>query len=305
MQLRDRFVRSTLFSLVLVLLAASIAGCRAAAAAGPPSVDGLSHVPTAVNDLQRASEDFARLGFVLKPGRPHANGIRNNHIKFRDGTELELIAASRSVDSITASYLRFLSRGDGPAFLSLYVRDLARLAQSMDTWGVASERGEGFVSFPDDAPAAEIFFGGLNHSPTDLPQHFAHANGADGLLAVWLAGKDLSAERQLLQRLGGVQGVRSIDKPIKARATTFRFGAGEVRLLPAAYEAAPGHPIVGVTLRVCDLAKTKDVLRAGGLSALVEGESVEGKSVYAAPAFAHGMWIEFLQPKDSRRSCAN
>jgi hypothetical protein len=118
-QLRDRFVRSTLFSLVLVLLAAFVAWGRAATAAEPPLVDGLSHVPTAVKDLRQASEDFARLGFALKPGRPHANGIRNNHIKFRDGTELELITASRSVDSLTASYLRFLSRGDGPAFLSL------------------------------------------------------------------------------------------------------------------------------------------------------------------------------------------
>ena len=55
---------------------------------------GLDHVPIAVNDLEAAAAAYRRLGFVLKPGRPHANGIRNVHAKFADGTELERLSTS-------------------------------------------------------------------------------------------------------------------------------------------------------------------------------------------------------------------
>ena len=58
----------------------------ALALAAAPIVAGLDHVPVAVRDLEAAAADYRRLGFVLKPGRPHANGIRNVHAKFADGT---------------------------------------------------------------------------------------------------------------------------------------------------------------------------------------------------------------------------
>ena len=62
-------------------------------AAPEPAVTGLDHLPIAVRDLARAANDYRALGFALKPGRPHDNGIQNQHVKFTDGTELELIAA--------------------------------------------------------------------------------------------------------------------------------------------------------------------------------------------------------------------
>jgi hypothetical protein len=69
-------------------------------------VGGLDHVPIAVNDLERAAAGYRRLGFALKPGRPHDNGIRNQHVKFRDGTELELITAPDARDALTRTYRR-------------------------------------------------------------------------------------------------------------------------------------------------------------------------------------------------------
>jgi catechol 2,3-dioxygenase-like lactoylglutathione lyase family enzyme len=66
-----------------------------------PVVVGLDHIPIAVADLERAAERYRRLGFTLKPGRAHKNGIRNQHAKFADGTELELITAPEGRDSLT------------------------------------------------------------------------------------------------------------------------------------------------------------------------------------------------------------
>jgi hypothetical protein len=47
-----------------------------------------------------------------------------------------------------------------------------------------------------------VFFAGLNQSPTDRPEHFAHANSAFRLEGVWLEGQSLAAEAQLFTALG-------------------------------------------------------------------------------------------------------
>lgn len=68
----------------------------------------LDHVPVAVRDLERAAKKFRDWGFVLKKGRQHTNSIENYHIKFRDGTEIELITASKPLDRVSKQYLDFL-----------------------------------------------------------------------------------------------------------------------------------------------------------------------------------------------------
>src|SRR4029453_15768589 len=158
-----------------------------------PAGFGLAPVPIAVNDLDQAAAAYRRLGFVLKPGRPHANGIRNLHAKFPDGTELELITAPAARDALTTTYRRHLAAGDGPAFLAFYVPP--------------DQRAPGI-----DVPA-HVFFGPRNHSPTDRPLHFDHANTAESLLAVWLAGGDLSAERRVLSALGATFVERTVRVP--------------------------------------------------------------------------------------------
>jgi hypothetical protein len=98
-----------------------IAFLLAVAASFPPpdpAVIGLDHIPIAVGDLARAADDYRALGFALKPGRPHDNGIQNQHVKFTDGTELELITAPAAGDALTTTYRRHLENGDGPAFLA-------------------------------------------------------------------------------------------------------------------------------------------------------------------------------------------
>ena len=79
---------------------------------GPPLVLGLDHIAIAVADLDAAAEQYRKLGFTLKPGRAHENGIRNQHVKFADGTEIELISAPEARDALTAEYLTHLAQGD-------------------------------------------------------------------------------------------------------------------------------------------------------------------------------------------------
>jgi catechol 2,3-dioxygenase-like lactoylglutathione lyase family enzyme len=97
-----------------------------------PAVLGLDHVPVAVANLEEAAERYRSLGFTPKPGRPHDDGIRNQHAKFADGTEIELITAPEARDPLTAKYRRHLSQGEGPAFLALFAPSLDAAARRLD-----------------------------------------------------------------------------------------------------------------------------------------------------------------------------
>jgi len=56
----------------------------------------LDHAVIFVEDLSRAAEDYATLGFRVVPGGVHAGGITHNAlITFDDGTYLELLAPTR------------------------------------------------------------------------------------------------------------------------------------------------------------------------------------------------------------------
>src|SRR5262249_26762634 len=76
-EIRTRPMRSIALRCLLGILFATAAHAGDSAAPKSSVVLGLSHVPLAVRDLHSAAEDFEKLGFALKPGRLHANGIRN------------------------------------------------------------------------------------------------------------------------------------------------------------------------------------------------------------------------------------
>jgi hypothetical protein len=240
--------------------------------AHPPAITGLDHIPIAVRDLDHAAADYRSLGFALKPGRPHDNGITNHHVKFPDGTELELITAPEARDALTVTYVKQIAAGDGPAFLALFAPEANAASLGLDR-----------------DPLRYIFMFGRNQSPTDRPEHFAHANTAESLIGVWLAADDLSAERRLLAKLGARITSEDRHLPDVARVPVAHLVEGEVVMLPGARQLVPGRRIVGATVRVRNLAAARRVL-AG------RGQEI-GSSIFLPPALTHGLWLELRAKK--------
>jgi catechol 2,3-dioxygenase-like lactoylglutathione lyase family enzyme len=280
----------------VALLVAAAVVAPADAGADEPLVLGLSHVPTAVRDLEATRARYERFGFSLKPGRPHDNGIRNLHIKFRDGTEVEFLTASQARDELTAEYVEFLRRGDGPAFLALYAPSKRRLVRALRAAGMDAREGRHGVSFPSDHPLEHIFFGSLSHSSTDRPGHFAHRNTAESLIAVWLAADDQSPYEDLFARLGVKRrGDLLRLRPVKARARRIGVGKGEILLLPGHARRVPGRPLVGMTLRVRDIDVAGRVLRRAGHDLRAIDLGREGRSIFLPPDVAGGFWLELRE----------
>ena len=246
--------------------------CVLMASAQQPSMS-LDHVVLAVNDLEAMAARYQQLGFALKPGRPHANGIRNAHVKFRDGTELELLTAPQATDRVTTQYRRHLAEGDGPAFLSLFPRPAAPPARVTPDY---------------------VFYGQGNRSPTDRPEHFAHRNTAESLVAVWLASANFAQERALLARYG----VTLRRGPLGALGETADIAdldGGALYLLPPRHRVHRARPIAGVTFRVRHLDAAAAVLRRAPVEFTQRPEFL-----LLPPSVTGGLWIELRS--DHRRS---
>jgi catechol 2,3-dioxygenase-like lactoylglutathione lyase family enzyme len=271
------------------------------AAAQEPVRLGLDHIPVAVRDLEAASSTYRALGFALKPGRPHPNGIRNAHVKFPDGAGIELLTVPAAVDPLSAKYVGMIRAGDGPAFLSFHARDTTALHTALRAGGYPFSDAGGLTDL-QSPELGFLFWIQDNRAPTDRPEHFAHPNGATALGAVWIATDDGDALARLLVGLGGRQQRREVLAPDTVEATVVTLAEGEVFILPARHRLLPGRPIIGASFRVRDLATVRRALAAGGVSPRTGLELAE--RLVVEPSKAHGLWLEFVgrpsAPADGR-----
>lgn len=281
------------FSAAAALLLVSTALGRDAQRAAqdrPPLVTGLDHVIILVNDLEAAATRYRAMGFALKPGRPHDNGIRNQHVKCEDGTELELLTAPDATDQLTTQYRRYLAQGDGPAHVVLYAPDADALANRIVGGEFGAQRS-GLITFPIGHRLRPIFFGGRNKSPTDRPEHFAHGNSAYSLTRAWLAIDDIAAELKLFQAVGGSVSEEDVHVPEPIRARTVTFGTDRILLLPGSRQRLSGRPVVGASVVVKDLSAVRRALQASGLKPVAGTTG----TILVPPELTYGIWLEFRE----------
>ncbi len=170
-----------------------------------------------------------------------------------------------AVDALSSEYVEWLRKGDGPVSFGLY------------------RPGS------QASPLPGVFFDKRQHSPTDRPEHFAHANGATTFSAVWLAGSP--AERQILDLPAGVFVAEKDCAPFGSSEGVLALKDGEIGPLPAGAQILPGRPIVAATVTVENLAATRQVLTSNHIG-VREVDGCARKSLWVQ---THALWLEFRQ----------
>lgn len=189
--------------------------------AGARSAPALDHVVLVVEDLERASAPFLDHGFRLKNGRLHANNLVNRHIKFRDGSSIELMTLrGEPGDALAGRYADLLAAGEGGVYVALSTGDVEGARHHAASLGLETHRSASgpwkFVGFPDSSPAAAVFFSSGGAPANDADSLVSHRSGARGLAEAWLEGgpelttllEKLGARRCGPASLAGVSGER-------------------------------------------------------------------------------------------------
>lgn len=273
-----------LLTALLFLLAVGQGGAGESPATSNTSLVGIDHVPTVVANLEEAVVSYQSLGFSIKPGRFHQNGLRNSHVKFPDGSGIELISPpAQPVDDLTETYAALLKRGEGPAYLSLHARDTDALTTALAEANIPFKDESGLITLPDH-DLHFIFFVQDNRSPTDRPEHFAHPNTAAAMTEVWLAldPPARASLRTLLLALGAIESTETVRVPAAVRAEVFSVQNGRVVVVSDEYRLQNGREIIGVTFRVRTVQAVRQI------------PGVTGTSV--PPTVAHGLWLRFEGP---------
>ena len=282
----------------LWLIIAALASGSAAGARGAPWVEGLDHTPVAVADLDRAAADFARLGFTIKPGRPHTDGIRNRHVKFPNGGEIELITAASPTDALAQDYVDWLKGGEGPAFWSLYSSDLVALTAFLSQQNLGAVNKGDVVTISDFGRPHRLFFADRLRSPTDGPLYWNHPNTAYKLFRVWIA--DAPADLEVIAKLGAERRQTFACAPFDANAAVYGLpGEGDEVVVAGKVARPSARSVIGVTVLVRSLAAAKAVLASNQITYL-QPKSCGGGSLWITPTQAHGLWLELTEADPHR-----
>lgn len=163
----------------------------------------LDHVIVAVSDLDKATETFVELGFTLKNGRLHSNGLLNKHIKFKDGSSLELMTVQgEAKDDLAKAYQEFLNQGEGGIYVA-FRAPFDVVMEKAEKLGLSFQVSFGdpfsYLTFEDKA-LKHVFFINYSTSFSDSDSITTHENKALGIKLVWIQSSPLFTK--LLSSLG-------------------------------------------------------------------------------------------------------
>ena len=246
----------------------------------------LDHLVVLVRDLDRAVEDYRTLGFEVKPGGEHADGLtRNALIPFEDGSYLELVAFVDPEDTRDNvwGWRPFLGRGGGLIDYCAASGDLGADLRRLESLGFDVEGPTvGGRRLPDGAQIgwriARVRQDGRllpflieDLTPRELRVPAAeHPNGARGVSRLEIAAPDAAEAAGSLAALIGARGASE----------------GPLRL--------GGCTLVPVAPIKSDAARRR--LEAAGQGPLSVGLAAEAQGGELDPHLSHGVGIRLLRP---------
>jgi hypothetical protein len=280
------------------------------------NVIGVDHAVVAVRDLDKAAENWRRLGFTVSPRGTHSAkmGSGNYTIMF-DPDYMELLGVLVETEH-NAPTRAFLDRnGEGIERIAFTAVDSAAGAEEIRARGYQPLGPTDFerpVTMPDDSQSAarfRIFQWPLSEAPAGLrifacqhktrdtvwiPELMKHANGAKHLKQALIVAAEPAKDAAHLARL--------IDRDVKAEpdgAAAVPSGSDRAEFIfltreqlgrrypEVALAGLPERGGAGLVLATSDLAAAEKAVRSSGVRS--------GAAVCVPPAAANGTLLAFVK----------
>jgi hypothetical protein len=187
------------------------------------NVVGIDHAVVMVKELDRAAENWKRLGFTVSPRGTHSTHMGSgNYTVMFDPDYMELLGVLTSTEHNAPARAYLAKRGDGIERVALTAGDSAAGAEEIRARGYTPIGPTDFerpVTMPDGTPSAAKFRtfqwpateapGGVRifacqHKTREtvwIPELMKHANGAKRLRQVLIATQDAAKDAAHLSRM--------------------------------------------------------------------------------------------------------
>lgn len=279
------------------------------------SVVGIDHAVVMVKELDKAAENWKRLGFTISPRGTHSAhmGTGNYTIMF-DPDYMELLGVLTETEHNAPARAFLAKHGDGIERIALTAIDSAAGAEEIRTRGFAPIGPTDFerpVTMPDGSLSAAKFRtfqwptaeapGGVRifacqHKSREtvwIPELMKHANGARRLRQALIASPEPAKDAAHLSRMIDREPRTEPDGPIAVPSGSDRADFIFLTRDQLA-KRYPGVPLQGLSERggaglviVADLAATEKALGSAGIRS--------GSAICVPPAAANGTLLAFVR----------
>ena len=278
------------------------------------NVTGIDHAVVMVRDLDKAAENWKRLGFTVSPRGTHSAHMGSgNYTIMLEPDYIELLGVLVPTEH-NAPARAFLEQREGIERVALTAVDSAAGAEEIRAQGfppIGPTDFERPVTMPDGALSAAKFRtfqwpvaeapGGMRifacqHRTREtvwIPELMRHANGAKRLRQVLVVAPDPAKEAahlgRMIDRASRTEADGAVTVPSGTDRADFVFLSTAQLLLRYPDVPLAGLPERGATGLViaADLASAANTLGASGIQS--------GEAICAAPASANGTLLAFAK----------
>lgn len=252
----------------------------------------LDHIIIGSENLSETTELFRKLGFSIKDGKVHKNGIRNNFIEFADNTEIEIVEVKYPTEDFAIEYKNLISQNKFGLQFSLRVDVIENLKNNFSAINsnfVELQKGNDYSTLSAkginfELPIFFIQFDKLNNSNTN------HLNHAKGITSVWFETKDIKKTARELVDFGFDPIGNYYIPNFTGKVVEFKNANFKIVLIES-----DKYEITGITISVdskSDLLKIiNDNFDKNFLNKVFENR----KSIFLPNEITKSIWLEFVE----------
>jgi hypothetical protein len=194
----------------------------------------IDHVITVVANLDSAISAYTNLGFTVKQGRLHDNGLINAHIKFKNTTSFELMSIDgEPTDEVAQEYTKLLESGEGGVYLAITGINTKAMEEKLDLLEISYNTTPGkrwnYITFHRHSGLAHIFFIDYHIKDDELQKNLTHENSLENISQVWIEGGD--SVKYLFDGLG-LKRLEPKKDPVLGDGLVYYTNTGEIILVP-------------------------------------------------------------------------
>ena len=159
----------------------------------------VDHVIYVTENLDSTINRIQEIGFTIKKGRQHSNGILNARIKFENNSSLEFITINGTPkDDLAKEYQELITQKEGRVYIALTGIKLnllsAKLQKSEIQHSIEVGKNWNYLTFPKGSNLALFFFIEYHTNFKSRPSLYKHKNGVTQINTIYLEDDESTIE---------------------------------------------------------------------------------------------------------------